>query len=658
MRVQFPKSNTYCEETDWQRYKKMIDIFEKILNEIIGYVCILLDDVHYMDPFSWQFLSAILSNKHIVLVMTMLEPVSWDTLTQIETGISQEKRLKIKSLNSLNAEYLAAFACQFLNVIAIPETLERILSQHSKNGIGWCEAFLMSILQVKALDIISISPQEVQKYNLVFPDPSFLSKIPVYLTPEELAPPLQWMQMTTLNVCVPSKKPKTVIEANRDVIGLRIDIYNRMNSYEQDFIKCAAALGDIFHRNILSNVISNSTPLYTSKGKYRLLKKKLIIILCITVYSFILAVAEMIRLRILECAMVQRKYYINMTTYHAFKKRKTFSNMHHLVFCDCIRTRPIIKETLPVYADCRVLEFTISSYRKFFYDILSLQEKNEYHTKAINILEQSAKKCSSCGRGPFLIPLIEKEEKLEENMHRDYIHKISERFERRRSIFVTKDEIRKDKPNARIASVVPTIFTEDNMEEFLPRETKEESLVIPKKVEVNSFGITYDSLEEIMKSFTFMDNRSCTCMEIISYIFWQISQHIYQIKDIQPEMFIKFTMEYSAGLIQTGQSLHAIKFLMNINEDINEKNREKNQFENIFIKEQWLILIGKKSTRIYIFSAYNKRIDHFKLKYRRTLVVQRGRLHRVWKLFRSEEILYRGCDIEDRDPAKYENDLL
>lgn len=123
-------------------------------------------------------------------------------------------------------------------------------------------------------------------------------------------------------------------------------------------------------------------------------------------------------------------------------------------------------------------------------------------------------------------------------------------------------------------------------------------------------------------------------------------------------MFIKFTMEYSAGLIQTGQSLHAIKFLMNISEDINEKNREKDQFENIFIKEQWLILIGKKSTRIYIFSAYNKRIDHFKLKYRRTLVVQRGRLHRVWKLFRSEEILYRGCDIEDRDPAKYENDLL
>lgn len=68
------------------------------------------------------------------------------------------------------------------------------------------------------------------------------------------------------------------------------------------------------------------------------------------------------------------------------------------------------------------------------------------------------------------------------------------------------------------------------MDEFVPREvTKEEQLYVSKKVEVNSFGITYDSLDEIMKFFTYMDNRSCTCIEIISYIFWQISQHIYQI---------------------------------------------------------------------------------------------------------------------------------
>lgn len=121
-------------------------------------------------------------------------------------------------------------------------------------------------------------------------------------------------------------------------------------------------------------------------------------------------------------------------------------------------------------------------------------------------------------------------------------------------------------------------------------------------------------------------------------------------------MFIKFTLEYSAGLIQTGQSLHAIKFLMSLDHDINNKNREKKQFEDISVKEQWLILIGKKKEKkkisIYVLLYIINDLFNLKLIYR-SLIVPRGRLHRLWKLFRGEKILYRGCDIEDRDPAKY-----
>ncbi|XP_031774845.1 uncharacterized protein LOC116415033 [Apis florea] len=105
-----------------------------------------------------------------------------------------------------------------------------------------------------------------------------------------------------------------------------------------------------------------------------------------------------------------------------------------------------------------------------------------------------------------------------------------------------------------------------------------------------------------MKSFSYMDNRSCTCMEVLNYVFWQISQHIFPIKDIQQEMFIKFTMQYSAGLIETGQCLYAIKFLMNINDYFNEKEKEKEKKKEndqyISFKEQWLILIGKFSPHI------------------------------------------------------------
>lgn len=168
------------------------------------------------------------------------------------------------------------------------------------------------------------------------------------------------------------------------------------------------------------------------------------------------------------------------------------------------------------------------------------------------------------------------------------------------------------------------------MEDVTSRE--DEQLTVLKKVkEVNSFGITFDSLDEIMKSFSYMDNRSCTCMEVLNYVFWQISQHIFPIsnsgfnflmtirffdncnnyihikrsyfsEDIQQEMFIKFTMQYSAGLIETGQCLYAIKFLMNINDYFNEKEKEKEKKKEndqyISFKEQWLILIGKFSPHI------------------------------------------------------------
>lgn len=77
----------------------------------------------------------------------------------------------------------------------------------------------MSALQVSALKLITISPPEVASYELVFPECSWVAKIPKDLTPDEVAPPLSWTQMSSLNVCVPSGMPIGFIETNRDVIG-------------------------------------------------------------------------------------------------------------------------------------------------------------------------------------------------------------------------------------------------------------------------------------------------------------------------------------------------------------------------------------------------------------------------------------------------------
>ncbi|KAG7199053.1 hypothetical protein KM043_017956 [Ampulex compressa] len=252
-----------------------------------------------MDSISWQFLSLALNNDSIVMVMTMHESVTWDDLSKIEADIYNDSRLKKNSLAGLEARYLAAFACQFLNVVAIPTNLERILRKYSGNSPGWCEAFLTLALQRQSLDFVAMSPAEVERYSLVFPDSSLVMKVPKDLLPDEVAPSLHWSQMSSLNVCVTNEK----------YIGLRREIYDRMNPYEQSFLRSAAVLGTIFTRSALQSVMLDSMPLHTAK-----------------------TVSKMIRIRILECASIQRRgFYGNEFALCTLKKRITFSDMHHLI---------------------------------------------------------------------------------------------------------------------------------------------------------------------------------------------------------------------------------------------------------------------------------------------------------------------------------------
>ncbi|CAK9817291.1 Adenylate cyclase type 10 [Anthophora plagiata] len=569
MRVQFPLSEEYCNDTDWRRHKRTIEVFEDILNEVVGRVCILLDDVQHMDLLSWQFLSSALDNHNVILVMTMLEPVSWDNLSQVEAGICQDKRLMNRTLQGIDPKYLAAFACQFLNVIAIPKGLEKILKQRSRNVIGWCEAFLMSALQVNALAVTTISPTDVDNYDLIYPDGSLIEKIPTYLTPEEVAPPLHWTQMSAIDV------------------WLRIDMYNRMNSYEQDFIKCAASLGDIFLRSMVDTAMLNSAPLYTSKGK---------------------SVAEMIRLRILECAMIQRKdFHADESVYYVLKYRKTFSDMHHLVTCECTSSRIFTKTTLPSYAYCKVLEFTISSNRKLFYEILSPHEKKDYHTKAVSILERNARKCNTCGRGNFFM-LMTKE--LAPQPSAETLQKLSlamqkrgtfySKYDRRRSIYaesITDADRRRESVNIRRISILP-VYTDNSTDDYGEMSQDNSNFSDgsrrTKRSNTGSEMIHDISWDDRLKEFTFIDYRNCRCMQVINYLFWTMNHHIVNSMDVGK--LVKFMMEYSAGLIKTAQPIYATKFLASTTTNINLiKVKEKLELETIDLiadKGKTLILMG------------------------------------------------------------------
>jgi len=92
--------------------------------------------------------------------------------------------------------------------------------QRRKDGhVGWCEAFLTSILQSDGLDFVKISPSEATQRDLIFPNGILVTKLPVDLTPEELAPPLPWSQMSLLNVCFTNENYFKITGKDHDMTG-------------------------------------------------------------------------------------------------------------------------------------------------------------------------------------------------------------------------------------------------------------------------------------------------------------------------------------------------------------------------------------------------------------------------------------------------------
>ncbi|KYN20825.1 Adenylate cyclase type 10 [Trachymyrmex cornetzi] len=558
MRVRFPLSDSYCSDTDSQRHTKTINIFKTILKQAMS--------LFYLVDKGFA--------------MTILKHHSWDDLSHVEAEIYKDKRLTNYNLLGLNVDLLPVFACQFLNVLAIPKKLSRILQRCQDGHLGWCEALLTSILQSNSLNFVKISPSEALQRDLVFPNGILVTKLPIDLTPEELAPPLSWLQMSLLDVCVINENFFKITNINRDITGksnillilstslqlyeiapiilqLRSEIYDRMNSYEQDFIKCAATLGKVFKRSMVENVMLNTIPLHTIK-----------------------TVSEMIRIRILECASLQRRdFYAQDLIFCIDKKRQTFSNMHHSLACNCHYSRPVISRHLsPLYGNCKMLEFKVSAFHKMMYNIQTDEEKQEYHTRAARICELAARKCNSCGSGRFL--RILSEDVFKELKEGDISLKPKVSFVRRRTFVQDKwtkpsilpeptilatqtisvEKIRDSVDICRI-SIMPSDIDDEENEVILKNGDNDRINIKFGRRSTSIFPeITADpSHPSLLEKFSHIDYRNCQCDNVISHLFWKLHEHIEKSGEI--DKLLEFFIQYSAGMIQIAQPLYAINLL-------------------------------------------------------------------------------------------------
>ncbi|KAG5312188.1 ADCYA cyclase, partial [Acromyrmex insinuator] len=579
--------------------EKSYSVIYHIILQLKSKICILLDDIQYLDHRSWQFLSSALDNCNIVIAMTIVRHHSWEDLSHVEVEIYKDKRLTNHNLLGLDVDLLPVFACQFLNVLAIPTKLSRILEKCQDGHLGWCEALLTLILQSNGLNFIQISPSKALQQDLVFPNGSLVTRLPIDLTPEELAPPLSWLQRDLLDVCVINENFKFSLE-------LRNEIYNRMNPYEQDFIKCAATLGRVFKRSMIENVMLNAIPLHTIK-----------------------TVSEMIRIRILECASLQRRaFYTQDLILCIDKKRQTFSNMHHSLDCNCHDSRVIVSRyLLPLHGHCKMLEFKVNAFHQMMYDIQTDEEKQEYHTRAAKICEPDARKCNSCGSGRFLKILNE-----------DVLTELKEQISKPKIVLVRRRTIIEDKwmkpmtilPESTIQtisakkksnsvnicriSIMPSDIDDEETEVIFKNgdKNKHDRIIFKRRSSIFP-EMTDPSDPSLLEKFNHIDYRNCRCNNIISYLFWKLREHIEKSGKI--DKLLEFFIQYSAGMIQIAQPLYAIKLLsiaaerskaIEVNESIDKNTEDSNK--GIILALMGASFRGKISSKenISLFVVYRE----------------------------------------------------
>ncbi|XP_068895089.1 adenylate cyclase type 10-like isoform X2 [Tenebrio molitor] len=369
-----------------------------------------MDDCEYIDQESWEVLSTLFDINTVFIVATMAR----DKLLKVTSlsKILNDARVKTVYLHAIERWYLGALACQILDVYAISPELENAIQTRSNGNPGWIESFLISLIQDEALYILKATITEINDLGLVCPPLYMMARLTSDETHkwqhimEERRPSMDsiaeqdyWKRYidscrdSYLNVTIReqmeaiskgAKVPICVIAPNFHVgdeeVELSMDAiilktFDSLNFFEQLLVKCSAILGNQFLREMLLYVMSASEPRKAA-----------------------LAVQKLFEIRVLTCA---KGDFLEGGT-SVFRERLLNPNDESGLKCQCRGIK--IDETcadLPRYASCGYLQFRSSLFRDITYNLLTDNQKKEFHSRAIRYLERETRKCKACGNGFF-----------------------------------------------------------------------------------------------------------------------------------------------------------------------------------------------------------------------------------------------------------------
>ncbi|XP_071446258.1 adenylate cyclase type 10-like [Hetaerina americana] len=439
LQVNFLITDACADESPHERLATRQIVVQKALKSYCSSIApiflIGVDDIHYMDPPSAILFSSFLDCEGVMLIVTVtgdlttLQPsdqssthikeVDLVKISQTEAALNyfyRHRRLLHYPLSGLPLEYIAALACQILEVRGIPLDLEIFLQNESQGNPGWIESYLLSLMQTGALFITTLKNKPSYLESMIFPKE--------HLVTRQKMEDLSEFRINDLEVDDPQKFPDMELKivgkgkdslsyqrqrhwtldendaqmiaklANQRVCiltpnykcddssipksmyGVIMTAFDRLDPFAQLLVKVAAVLGNTCMRVMLVTIMDYPVSRKVAE-----------------------AVRDIFDAQIFCCGTpdANSRFSTNMNP-GVLKSSGLVTKPE--CFCD-EGYRLNLGITLPKYAFCSLLKFQTSQYRDTAYGLLIDDQKKDFHGRAVKYLEGEAHKCSNCGGGPF-----------------------------------------------------------------------------------------------------------------------------------------------------------------------------------------------------------------------------------------------------------------
>lgn len=361
-----------------EKYKEIqLRIFKLLCKKVVKKFCVVfIDDIEFADEASILLLKQVFEIFQVFFVITTGNKRK---MSSDAAKVLKQFNIKPLVLGPIDQVFQKTIACQFLQVDALDIDIERIINLNSNGNPGWIKRFLTSMRLDGIIKICEMSISDAKQTGFVLRDVNINQKnmenlefcsLLIDVIDERCDTDMKESKIRVATLPSSFQIESIEIEDTEDV-HIMIQ-YDSLSSFEQQVVKCCSVLGRIFLRSMMS---------YLMRGNERTIS---------------LAIQHLFELRIFTCAAGS---FIHGNV--IIQRQTKFSDIEE-VSCVCTHLKISENSTdLPRYANCGYIKFKSEHFMKASYDLLTDQQRKEYHIRALTYLESESKRCEACGGSYF-----------------------------------------------------------------------------------------------------------------------------------------------------------------------------------------------------------------------------------------------------------------